>query len=69
MKKILFTAIFLSVCILGTHGQVETTFFPNRDALQQNRLLKEHRRVAKIKTMPPLDIQKITSQRDRKSVV
>lgn len=25
MKKILFTAIFLSVYILGTHGQVETT--------------------------------------------
>ena len=65
MKKILFTAIFLSVCILGTHGQVETTFFPNRDALQQNRLLKEHRRVAKIKAMPPLDIQKIASARQQ----
>ena len=65
MKKILFTAIFLSVYILGTHGQVETTFFPNRDALQQNRLLKEHRRVAKIKAMPPLDIQKIASARQQ----
>ena len=65
MKKILFTAIFLSVYILGTHGQVETTFFPNRDALQQNRLLKEHRRVAKIKAMPPLDVQKIASARQQ----
>ena len=65
MKKILFTAIFLSVCILGTHGQVETTFFPNRDALQQNRLLKEHRGRTKIKTMPPLDIQKIASARQQ----
>ena len=40
-------------------------FFPNRDALQQNRLLKEHRRVAKIKAMPPLDIQKIASARQQ----
>ena len=65
MKKTLFTAIFLSSSILGIYGQVETTFFPNRDALQQNRLLKEHRRVAKIKAMPPLDIQKIASARQQ----
>ena len=65
MKKTLFTAIFLSTSILGIYGQVETRFFPNRDALQQNRLLKEHRRVAKIKAMPPLDIQKIASARQQ----
>ena len=65
MKKTLFTAIFLSTCILGIYGQVETRFFPNRDALQQNRLLKEHRGVAKIKAMPPLDIQKIASARQQ----
>lgn len=67
MKKTLFTAIFLSTCILGIHGQVETRFFPNRDALQQNRLLKEHRGVAKIKAMPPLDIQKIASARQQET--
>ena len=33
--------------------------------MQQNRLLKEHRRVAKIKAMPPLDIQKIASARQQ----
>ena len=65
MKKTLFTAIFLSTSILGIYGQVETRFFPNRDALQQNRLLKEHRRVAKIKAMPPLDVQKIASARQQ----
>ncbi len=65
MKKTLFTAIFLSTCILGIYGQVETRFFPNRDALQQNRLLKEHWRVAKIKAMPPLDVQKIASARQQ----
>ncbi len=65
MKKILFTAIFLSTFILGIHGQVETTFFPNRNALQQNRLLKEHRGVAKIKVIPPLNIQKIASARQQ----
>lgn len=65
MKKTVFTAIFLSTSILGIYGQVETRFFPNRDALQQNRLLKEHRGVAKIKAMPPLDIQKIASARQQ----
>ena len=65
MKKTLFTAIFLSTSILGIYGQVETRFFPNRDALQQNRLLKEHRGRTKIKTMPPLDIQKIASARQQ----
>ncbi|NLI71549.1 MAG: hypothetical protein GX361_02310 [Bacteroidales bacterium] len=53
MKKTIFTAIFLSTFILGIYGQVETRFFPNRDALQQNQLLKKHRRgVSKIKVMP-----------------
>lgn len=56
----IFTLILLSVFFSGI-GQVATTFFPNRDALQQNRILEEYNGVAKLKAMPPLDLQKIIS--------
>ncbi len=65
MKNTVVTVIFLYVSILGIYGQVETKFFPNRDALQQNRMLSVDRVVTKVKSMPPVDAQKIASARQQ----
>lgn len=65
MKKIILIVILIITYITNIYGQVETVFFPNKDAFKQNSLLKEYKGSAKIKVMPPLDMRIITLERQQ----
>lgn len=59
MKKLILILILLSAFNYFGFGQVETRFFPDKDALQQSQHIKNHHKSTKVKKMPLFDIQKM----------
>lgn len=61
MKWIILTIILLPVLYLA-YGQVETKFYPNKDALKQVKFIRNHPKTNKIKTFPSFDTQKLIDE-------
>jgi lysyl endopeptidase len=50
--------ILISVIYL-TYGQIETKFYPNKNALEQAKPIRNHAKANKVKTFPSFDAQKL----------
>lgn len=62
MKRLLFTMLLPLAFSLAGYGQVATTFFPKKDALQRNSYTKNHRKTTKTKKMPLFNIQRMMGE-------
>jgi hypothetical protein len=61
MKNKLFL-LFFSFVTLSIYAQVETKLFPQRNAFDQVKVIKDHSRVNKLKQMPSFDVQKLIAE-------
>lgn len=61
MKRTILTLIFISV-LFRTYGQVETKFYPNKNALEQVNFIENHANANKVKTFPSFDVQKLINE-------
>lgn len=61
MKRTILTLILLSVISL-IYGQVETKFYPDKNALEQVKPIRNHPKANKIKTFPSFDAQKLINE-------
>lgn len=61
MKRTILTLILLSVISL-IYGQVETKFYPDKNALEQVKTIRNHHKSSKVKTFPSFDAQKLISE-------
>lgn len=62
MKKIIFILILPFAFFHFVYGQVETKFYPDKDALQQNRYIRNHKKSTKVKKMLSFDVQKMMDE-------
>ncbi len=57
---ILFLILLTSIHFAS--GQVETKFFPNRNAFDQVKRIREQPKAGKVKTLPAFDVQKLINE-------
>jgi len=61
MKRTILTLILIFVLSL-THGQVETKFYPDKNALEQVKPIQNHPQANKVKAFPSFDVQKLINE-------
>lgn len=61
MKRTLLLLIF-TAAIQIAYGQVETKFFPNKDAFEKVKIIRNHTKAMAVKTFPSFDVQKLIEE-------